>query len=269
MDRWIPWVSEITNDNMVGGSLAVNYVCELLNEEGTGWNVAVISSIFRENMCNRIQKIPINHRQGEDRWSWVPDLKGVFTVKSCYKVAMAERWPGINITPGTLITVEEKFWKRIWKLPLMPKYKVFIWRVCLDILPTAGALSGRGVNIDAVCSLCGSDEESTFHALLECPRLDSVWQGAPFDLHNRIYHNSVLEWIVVEGLSWSNEQLCMTIILVYLLWNDRNAVVLEGKDQAVANCWVQVARRWEEMKDAKTLEDETVMDVGIYIGGGR
>jgi hypothetical protein len=55
---------------------------------------------------------------------------------------------------------ENKVWKMLWNLKVPNAIKMFMWRVCHDILPTKKNLLRRGVVSDAFCSICECKEET-------------------------------------------------------------------------------------------------------------
>ncbi|KAF7814857.1 PIF1-like helicase [Senna tora] len=112
---------------------------------GGEWEERLIRFLFGWEIFEQILQIPRNRAVEMDYWSWLPDAKGVFSVKSYYRVAMEDKWQNISLTPGLNVDAEGTFWKKMWKLPILPRYKNFFWRACLDILPTASALTRRGV----------------------------------------------------------------------------------------------------------------------------
>ena len=69
-------------------------------------------------------------------------------------------------------------WTAIWKLRLPNKIKVFTWRACHEILPTAVNLTRRKVITDDKCSVCTRETESTFHALWDCAAVQDIWAGS-------------------------------------------------------------------------------------------
>jgi len=57
-----------------------------------------------------------------------------------------------------------------------PKVKVFWWRVTNEYLPARQILKRRHVEPIANCEVCGADEESIRHALLDCTMARSFWE---------------------------------------------------------------------------------------------
>ena len=66
-------------------------------------------------------------------------------------------------------------WKKVWSLNIPPKVRTFMWRACLDVLPTKANLAQRKVRIDTRCSLCCQQNETTCHISWECPLARNVW----------------------------------------------------------------------------------------------
>lgn len=64
-------------------------VNNLLNENGK-WDVEVLRDFFSEQDVNMILRIPRCSSMREDRWCWLDDEKGVYTVKTGYKRLMGE-----------------------------------------------------------------------------------------------------------------------------------------------------------------------------------
>lgn len=99
---------------------------------------------------------------------------GSFTVKSTYYVAAkiiekGEHEEGIS-NSSTL-----PIWRKIWQLKVPPKVKIFVWRACMNGLPTTYNLRYRGVSSASFCSLCDRCKESTTHALLHYTHAIKTW----------------------------------------------------------------------------------------------
>ena len=67
----------------------MRWVSELLNHHGT-WDWDKINQHFLSVDRNKIQKISLFPRAGEDFVSWAPEKSGVFTMCSTYKLASDE-----------------------------------------------------------------------------------------------------------------------------------------------------------------------------------
>ena len=67
----------------------LNHVSQLLNEDRS-WNVGLLQQHFWLVDVANIRSIKTSARQQEYFVAWQPELKGCFTVRSAYKLAMEE-----------------------------------------------------------------------------------------------------------------------------------------------------------------------------------
>jgi hypothetical protein len=63
---------------------------------------------------------------------------------------------------------DSEVWKKLWKLPVVPKVRVFWWQVLRGILPDYRTLSRRHIMDNSTCALCKAESESVMHALIDC-----------------------------------------------------------------------------------------------------
>lgn len=84
-------------------------------------------------------------RRRPDSWFWLPENKGDFFVRSCYRILR-----------GEFECQEGQFWKRLWGLKLPGKVSIFLWRVGRGVLPTAVELVKKRVSILPQCTWCHS-----------------------------------------------------------------------------------------------------------------
>ncbi|KAF7823975.1 putative ribonuclease H protein [Senna tora] len=219
-------------------------VHELLAEDGTGWDEGELAARFEEE-------------QGEDRWIWEMDSKGAYYVKTGYRCVMAEFWRqcdlGLDIDDGATM----RFWKRLWKLPITSKYKVFMWRSCLGIIPAIEALEHRGMNINEQCGMCNNEPEGVFHALVDCPDLQILWVMAKYDYSSRVYHANILEWLAVEEVEWSDEQLASLAVAIYLVWERRNKKKFASEVIHAEELSQRVERVMDELQTVTFTEDRS------------
>ena len=71
--------------------------------------------------------------------------------------------------------MQKRFWKSIWRIKVPGKIKHFIWKACLNSLPTKENLLRRKVFQDLVCHLCARESEDVFHALWGCEKIHPIW----------------------------------------------------------------------------------------------
>ena len=68
--------------------------------------------------------------------------------------------------------------KWIWKLNVMPKIQVFLWKCILESIPVKDVLSHRGLYDLSGCDFCLDEDESILHMLRDCKVAQSSWRSA-------------------------------------------------------------------------------------------
>jgi hypothetical protein len=63
---------------------------------------------------------------------------------------------------------DNPLWKKVWAAKVPPKVRVFWWKVLHDFMPSKANLHYRHIARMAACDMCGADEETAFHVLVEC-----------------------------------------------------------------------------------------------------
>ena len=131
------------------------------------WNKDLIEAEFFSNEIKAILSISLSSTNQSDVIIWRGMSKGVFSVKSAYHLAkaMEEKHKVEGSKQGETSTL----WRTIWKLRIPNAEKNFIWRACKEILPTKQNLYRRKVGKDAMCPICGCEDETSFHIIWDCP----------------------------------------------------------------------------------------------------
>ncbi|KAK4406431.1 hypothetical protein Sango_0649600 [Sesamum angolense] len=102
----------------------------------------------------------------DDILVWYYSSSGLFTVRSVYHlICSLENSPGLN----SLFVNEHAWWRFVWQAKVPNKIKVFIWKTCLNALPTSRNLLQRMPRSFSVCLHCKSEGEDVFHVLVSCP----------------------------------------------------------------------------------------------------
>ncbi|XP_012837512.1 PREDICTED: uncharacterized protein LOC105958055 [Erythranthe guttata] len=134
-----------------------NKVADLIDNPTNQWHLETIQECFWPVDVGRILEIPVGNSLARDTWAWGPSNNGKFTVRSCYHMILAstqssdKRSSGGN---GSNIDVDSCKWNIIWNLEVPPKVKVFLWRLCSNILPANKSLCGRKVILSPFCGRC-------------------------------------------------------------------------------------------------------------------
>jgi hypothetical protein len=97
----------------------------------------------------------------EDRWVWMPDVEGSFSVKSAYNLLVKELWTD-NVLEGELVEVFD----HLWDSPAPSKVIAFSWQLLYDRTPTRFNLGARGITLEDKpweCVGCVGNVETSNH----------------------------------------------------------------------------------------------------------
>ncbi|KAK9986489.1 hypothetical protein SO802_031440 [Lithocarpus litseifolius] len=183
---------------------------------------------------------------------------GVLTIKSAYHIALSfvdsnEEGKCSSPDPRTSL------WKRIWRLKIPQKLKIFAWRSCVNGLPTMLNLSQRGIHCSGFCPICDKALESTAHALLLCDHAKLTWAqwlncpveitSSPRDLVDValdfIENGSPLDLELFFAMAWS-------------IWWNRNQATHENLGPNPGLVWERANRL---LLGAKTMTYEVVVEI--------
>ena len=146
--------------------------------------------LFRSRMlflpfeADTILKIPLSQRPPEDTIIWIGNKRGVSTVKSAYYIA-AKLQSDKDLGESSSGDSSSIIWKKLWKLKLPPKVKIFSWRACVNGLPVYVKMAEKGIHLSSDCPIFGEESESLTHALILCDfalSVWSLWQDCPLNL---------------------------------------------------------------------------------------
>jgi hypothetical protein len=168
-DPWFP--SGLTRQSStLKGICPLETVAELINLDTLSWKREVIDQYFLPADIPIILSIPLRHRT-EDFVGWHFDQKGVFLVKSAYKVhaeklkreAVKQVGQGSNAMP-----IYNEVFKKLWKTPCPPRVHHFFWRLAHNSHPLYMNIARRGVELDTRCAVCHNFFEDGGHLFLKC-----------------------------------------------------------------------------------------------------
>lgn len=124
-------------------------VDELIDKDTRRWDLEALKEIFVSSDVELIKasQPSIFH---QDSFSWKFNRSGNLTVKSAYWLAMDHKIKAHY--PETLISPSLNVIKaRIWKIPTVPKIRVFLWKVLSEAFPVADSIIKRGMKVDTRC----------------------------------------------------------------------------------------------------------------------
>ncbi|KAL8475516.1 hypothetical protein ACS0TY_028246 [Phlomoides rotata] len=188
-----------------------NTVAALIDPVNGGWDMDSLRELFTEDWIARIIAILPPRTAYADSLAWRFTKDGVYSVRSGYHDALTGLGAGY---------VDGDVWRRVWGLNVIPKIRVFIWRVLHDILPMSINLTCRFVDVDTLCSRCGVEVESAEHALRDCSWVHAYWSSTSFGplLTNEQLH----AWVKRSLFSLDDERQCLLATTMWLIWSERN-----------------------------------------------
>ncbi|XP_074293061.1 uncharacterized protein LOC141619965 [Silene latifolia] len=165
------------------GHLANLQVRNLFQSDGS-WNKDFIEGFFMDEWATRILVIPQCEVRRGDKVYWSLTTPGTYTVKSGYDLIFAE----YMVKAGTIkdnSRLNDRgrhiCRKMLWKLHVSQMWKILIWKIITNVLPTGHEFSKRNIEVDPFCGMCRGDQrtmETPEHLFRDCGFLSRLWAGS-------------------------------------------------------------------------------------------
>ncbi|KAL4570881.1 hypothetical protein LXL04_026545 [Taraxacum kok-saghyz] len=164
-----------------------------------------------------------------------------------------------SLLENTSLSVAEDAWRSrldtdVWLKTVPLKVLSFIWRACMDRIPTTLNLSHQGVNIpSSPCALCTNGIDSSDHILASCPFTNEVliWIFKWCDI-SYLPFSSVTD-IIIYAANWGHcpkkRKRFSTIIYgaLWCVWKARNDNIFNKKTSSptkTADCIIYTVFDW-------------------------
>jgi hypothetical protein len=155
------------------GQCVLTKVHELINPITGEWDEELVRQTFMEIDVDTILATPVKE-DFEDVVAWQLDSKGVFSVKSAYKVYVTLRdGPQASSSNDGATSLH---WQKIWKIECTPKIQQFVWRLAHNSLPVKRNIEKRGIECDTLCVCCRRLDEDGAHIFLKCKQIKMLWK---------------------------------------------------------------------------------------------
>jgi hypothetical protein len=264
-DRWIPGTLSLKPMGRMG-TLPLEKVSDLIIAGSGTWNVDVVRNNFLAPDADAILNIPLRANGGEDFLAWSLEKTGIYSVKTAYRALMIRK-EHLALEEGTVMgtsTAEENTWKSLWKLRVLPKIRVFWWRVLRGILPDSVTLKRRHIKEIGRCEICLGSEEDLMHALISCSHAQRFWEEGRrmFDLKlPRLHQNTWAKDILCDPM-FSDDQRCTIISIMYAIWSSRNRWVHDDEpyDPILSMRKIREELYMLEMQRIRNLQRDNVGD---------
>lgn len=127
---------------------------------------------------------------------------------------------------STSSSQENQVWWKVWNTDLLPRIKLFVWRLYHDALPTQVGLEIRIKGLDSLCGVCERGVESALHALKDCVMASSIRQVTFCAFILDLSLCSILDWLDkaferLDGEGWE-----MFLTYLWVVWGARNKLVM-------------------------------------------
>ena len=201
-------------------------VSELIDATMASWNEELVRQVFTPLDAESVLKIPLCTRQIDDFWAWAWERSGVFSVRSAYRVLKQIQDEGHSSAGSS--SGEEESWKRLWKLNVQPKFRIFWWRVMIGFLPAKAELARRHIGEDVSCALCGHEDETLFHSLVTCTHAQVFWAEALRFFGCTLPTLLPMTWTrdLLDPSFIAKEDAAVVISVMWAIWSDRNKYTL-------------------------------------------
>ncbi|CAN1147135.1 Putative ribonuclease H protein At1g65750 [Linum perenne] len=270
VDVWdSPWIRDDDNffiDTPRDPELRGLRVCDLFIPGLREWDVELIQTLFSERDANAILGIPLVEGEFDDRRIWHFGNKGVYTVRSCYRLIMDRMVPRDHLdVPGP--------WRSLWDAVVPPRMRVFMWRIARGILPTRMALQNRHLGVPHECGVCGTSMENSWHLFLACSFARRCWDVAGVGRKiedSMLAAESMQEWVFKLVENGDTDFVAQAIAIMSAIWRERNnrvwsektcepfAVVRDGLEGCIIG-WQRKEATWLQLPHPQHVLSGTLL----------
>lgn len=161
-DKWLPDIDHNHVFTTSSENTTEQLVSTLIDQERRVWKSDLITKLFLPLDIPHILSIPLSRRHIHDTLIWPYTKDATYSVCSGYYWLRDQK----DINQATSSTVSTQ-WKKLWKLVLPPKIKIFLWRLLHNALSYKLNLQRRGITLPVNCSSCDQLEDLN-HVFARC-----------------------------------------------------------------------------------------------------
>ncbi|XP_026450836.1 uncharacterized protein LOC113350958 [Papaver somniferum] len=214
--------------NLVSNANPQFAVSEFIDKETKTWNVELVNAYFTQQNASNIFNIRIP-LSGCDRIIWPHTKNGLFTIKSAYKNISGQNIHMNNSQSSNPV------YKSLWRLPILPKVHLFVWKCHENILPAKTVLARFSNGHDTSYNIFKSGtSESPEHIILHCDFSKSVWALTPYadvieqdSTSNINLQEWVTKWLTHDALK---KNAGVVFSVAWSIWKDRCSNTFRGKN---------------------------------------
>ena len=214
-------------------------VSELIDPTTRTCNRPILMQHFVKPDVDVIMSIPLSFRVQQDFWAWHYDKRGIFSVRSAYRMLSAikfqrEDWLE-HRTGHSNIAAYNKSWSLLWKVKVPSKVRLFAWRLAHTSIPTGTLKHERKMAGSPVCSICNDALDTWRHSLMNCRMARCVWALADANqveqLSSSMEPNATL-WLFSMMEVLSHASFVKLAVTLWAIWWARRQAIHEGNFQS-------------------------------------
>lgn len=150
-------------------------------DEDRGWCWAKFSLDLPASCLLEMARISLRSMEVEDRVGWMKQGNSRFSIKSAFSLLRGDASEDVWIG-----------WKRIWRLKVQERAKVFMWLLAHDRVLSNWARWRRKLATSPCCDRCSVAKEDGIHAIRDCKGSREVWiVFLPPSLHGESFNLSL------------------------------------------------------------------------------
>ncbi|WOK97948.1 hypothetical protein Cni_G06656 [Canna indica] len=111
-----------------------------------------------------------------ERWPTFINMEMINEVHKVSDLINDKEWNLVLIKQDDEKAFDTPFeWRRLWNLKVLPKVKVFIWKLVQGKLPTSCLLSKRSNIPEHCCFVCNKEMDNADHIFFKCAYANRLW----------------------------------------------------------------------------------------------
>ncbi|XP_057248356.1 uncharacterized protein LOC104890473 [Beta vulgaris subsp. vulgaris] len=230
-ERWVHGRIPLFRDNVSLHTAATVSIASLLLPHQQGWNVSRLHSLFHSSTVRDIRALEVPRLTNQEDLSiWPFTTSGQYTTKSGYY--FLSRNTDIYSMNSPL---NSEFFRILWGLRIMPKWKLFLWKLYHNGLATTANLSYRGLASSDGCPNCNLEPETCQHLFRFCHLSTLAWQTSQLSINSNVtplvsFKDWLIAWIhyFYQQDGYNGHRLPLFVAILWAIWQGRNQKVFNG-----------------------------------------
>jgi hypothetical protein len=237
-----PWLPRATSRKilMKKGRARIRWVAQLMVPGRREWDIPLLRTVLFPHEVQEVLKVRLSDR--------------------AYHLAMSlddanRDQPGCSARADGSRPV----FKCIWSANVPPKVRVFAWRLAREGLATQTNRKCRGLEREALCQICGSEDESGYHAVVRCSRATAL----RYELRNiwhlpeeRRFSYTGPDWLLHLLASLDKDTRDKTMLILWRAWHHRHNI-MHGNGSATVRESVEFLKSYAAIMEGSSRPPAT------------